>query len=1140
MLQQVGLVSCDIIGHSSEPDAAVQRERIRALNDLVRAAMARHAPGDVIWNAEGDGGHVAFAQRDWPAAALDLLLNLRCWSVKAGVPLRVTGHCGDVERVEGADGRVLLVGPGINLAGRLLQYGDQGRIVVSEAFRQALEQAGAPDLRFHGENTVAPKYFPPQKVFLLSAASRCLSSWTNPRQGDREALKEALARQPSWDAIYHARRLIQANANNGDAVAALLELEELGLTFTDRVTRRPRINPLIGFMDRPSRVEFVRASQLVERDTGDILCRLGDAGDTMFLILRGAVAVIPPAAHDEASGRYMEPVMTMGPGEVVGELAYALERPRTATLQCLNRTALLALNYKQVTPLLREARFSARAREALHRFLMGRVLKYVCDNVPYFIAPDRSGPLARLPDPWDAMVDSSTLLTCPARTEKGASAVLARDADDFKGEGLYLLVAGRVRDAAKPDRLLDSNDLPLLYADFPGEAPDTGRKYTVEEDARVLRIGWKAFAYDRAALHGVVEAVQRALAPPPPTLGPEGAAMGRDSGPEAFSAQSVLIRYPAPIALAYRRFCQTREPALRLDRLFKALEATIKYLAFLGLSDLFHLRAGPDRQGGVIPDDAVFDCLRRPTRMTLGKWVALLRGVAAALADEPHRFISELPEVCRPGGYLDAQLFDWIVATRNLAEHVEGSLALSEDEYGPLVGEVRPRLEEAFAKIGFVRHYPLGFVTQGVGSRSGAGVRRFYLHSCMGARVAASEQAYGIDTATPLVPEIPFVAAPDGSRLLYLWPLVLQRVAEHTGRHSLFLFESIVPRRTFLTKIRAAAIDVRVTWEPELSPQPAKDHSWLVEELRRRPPTLALPKDPRLAEGLLPTRRGELVNRTLGSNRLLALIAAGGFGTVYAAQAGDGERVAVKVLELALQRDRARQYPRFRQEFERLKQAGRHPGIIRCFESDIELIDGREYPWYSMELALGDLAARIHERCAEARGRLPWAVAQLRADILREFRAITEAVAHLHGLDIIHRDIKPGNVLIVEGGELRLADFGLVKMLDVLEEGEAGPRTSTGARLGTEYYMAPEQARGTEVGKPADVYALGIVLAELALGRRPEPDQRVTEGSTLKNCTQVQRLPKDLRKVLAHFTDADPARRPADARAAGESFGALG
>jgi serine/threonine protein kinase len=146
-------------------------------------------------------------------------------------------------------------------------------------------------------------------------------------------------------------------------------------------------------------------------------------------------------------------------------------------------------------------------------------------------------------------------------------------------------------------------------------------------------------------------------------------------------------------------------------------------------------------------------------------------------------------------------------------------------------------------------------------------------------------------------------------------------------------------------------------------------------------------------------------------------------------------------------------------------------------------------------------------------------------------------VAYLHGLDIIHRDINPGNVLIAEGGELRLADFGLVKMLDVLEEG--GPRTSTGARLGTEYYMAPEQARSAEVGKPADVYALGVVLAELALCRRPEPDLRITEGSTLKNCPLVQRLPKDLRKLLTHFTDADPTRRPSDALAAGEAFTAL-
>lgn len=1130
MLQQVGLVSCDLIGHSSERDQAVQRQRVLALNGLVRRAIAHHGPDKVIWNGEGDGGHVAFLLPDWPAAALSLLLELADWSLKASAPLRLCGHCGEVEQIEGADGRALLVGPGINLAGRLLEYGDANRIVVSDPFRQAVVKAALPGIELHGETTVWPRYFLPQTVCLLSAQGRRSSTWDSSRPDDRQLLTDAAGRQPSWDAIYYAKRLLQSNAEDAEALRGLMSLEELGLTYLHR-SGKARINPMIGLMDRTSRLELVRAAQLVEREVGDVLSRAGDPGETMFLVLRGAVGVFPPGVPG--------PTVVMGPGEIVGELAYALRRPRTATLQCLNRTALLAFNYQQSAPLLRASRFSARARETMDRFLVGRALRYLCDNAPCFVGKDRSGPLASREAPWEAMVDSGLIIDCPARTDKGAPTTLSRETAGLGEPGLYFLVSGKVSDRAARDRMRSGDDLLLVYADLPGEELDAGRQYGVEEDAKLLRVSWEAFAYEPAVMHRVADAVRAMLAPPAPTAETAEAGTVSFSGLEAFSAQSVLIHYPAPIAFAYRRFCQAREPAARLDRLFKALEATIKYLAFVGLADLLWLGARQGGTGPVVPEAPAFDCLRRPTKMTLGKWVALLRGVAAALGRERDRFVKELPEVCRPGDYLDTYLLEWIVASRNVAEHVEGSLALDEAEVSRLVGEVRPRLEDALSKVGFLRNYPLGFASQGVSSSAGQGARRYYLHSCMGARIAASDEAYAIDLAIDLPTGAPFISAPEGSRLLYLWPWALEREVEQTGRSSLFVFETIAARHTFLTKVRMAAIDARVSVDAPLHSGPAADLGWLLQRLRELPALVELPRGLGIASGLLPARHGELIGKEVGGNQLLAVIAAGGFGTVYAAQAKDGSRVAVKVLELALQRDRARQYPRFRQEFDKLKAVGDHPGIIRCYDSGVELIGGREYPWYSMELAVGDLNAHIHERLAEARDRLPWAIPAFRAQIVHEIQEITQAVAHLHGRGIVHRDIKPGNVLIAEDGSLRLADFGLVKMLDVLHEGEAAPHTSTGARLGTEHYMAPEQAAGAEVDERADVYALGIVLAELAVGRRPNPDLRVGEGSTLKNCRLVQRLARELRKFIYQCTDAAPEQRPADAATVEAQLAAL-
>jgi serine/threonine protein kinase len=334
-----------------------------------------------------------------------------------------------------------------------------------------------------------------------------------------------------------------------------------------------------------------------------------------------------------------------------------------------------------------------------------------------------------------------------------------------------------------------------------------------------------------------------------------------------------------------------------------------------------------------------------------------------------------------------------------------------------------------------------------------------------------------------------------------------------------------------------AAIDVRDGWTQTLREQRAADHAWLLSRVRELPAAIDVPPALRLAERLAPLSGGKLVGRTLGSNRLLSVIAVGGFSTVYAAEdTTTGRRVAVKVLESP---DAQRHFGRFLQEFDRLRAAGTHPNIIRCFEWGDPIIGNREYPWFSMEFAAGgDLAGRIEERRGEHPDGLPWDAPQLRAEIIREFRAIAAAVARLHSLGIVHRDLKPGNILIMEDGELKLSDLGLVKDLNPRDEASdlsvtvmLPPRTSTGAVLGTRHYMAPEQERGEEVDTPADVYALGVLLAELTTGRRPVADSQVRAGSTLAGDSAIRRLPEKLRKMIFSCTDARAQRRPADGRA---------
>jgi serine/threonine protein kinase len=629
----------------------------------------------------------------------------------------------------------------------------------------------------------------------------------------------------------------------------------------------------------------------------------------------------------------------------------------------------------------------------------------------------------------------------------------------------------------------------------------------------------------------------RAVLPEPATARP----ILRVNEDEAFSAQTVVLHYPAPIAIAYRRFCYREEPRDRLAQLFDTFEATIKYLVYLGISDLFYCLARSGQPGAALPSHQAFDFTRWPKRakMTLGRWVEALRQSAVELDKQPDRFIEELPKVCGPDGFLDRVVFTWITANRNAATHRRGSISLSSEKCPALIRQARPYLERLFQEIRFVRRYPLGFVTAGYPVEGNLSLTRYRVHSCMGARVATGDEVYPLETPMRFVEGLPFIVAPNDSAVHYLWPLLLQRKSDATQMATLYVFEEIDPDHQFLTHICSAAIDHEDMWPQELGAGGSTSHDWFWERLRQLPATAPLPPGTALAQDLALPLVGTLSGEILGGNRLLGPIAKGGFGTIYDAENREGKRIAVKVLET---RDDMGQFRRFQKEFDQLKHAGRqHRAIVECYDRGIDVLGRREYPWYSMEFAAGgDLNARLNERRAILKGAVTWGDPVLREHVIKEFRTIAAAVAHLHDLNIIHRDIKPANVLIVEGaegGELRLSDFGLVKELERLQTGQSvGPGSTRGAILGTRDYMAPEQERGEGVEKTADVYSLGIVLAELAIGHRPKPDPFVAAGSPVEHDARLTLLPERLRRLIVDCTDMDPFRRPRDAHAVLHEF----
>lgn len=280
---------------------------------------------------------------------------------------------------------------------------------------------------------------------------------------------------------------------------------------------------------------------------------------------------------------------------------------------------------------------------------------------------------------------------------------------------------------------------------------------------------------------------------------------------------------------------------------------------------------------------------------------------------------------------------------------------------------------------------------------------------------------------------------------------------------------------------RWKALDVHLDRALDLSPE--ERQAWL-ESVRAQDITLAtnlaallqdatlLQSEGFLEDGpLLPTP-ASLVGQTYGAYTLIAPIGRGGMGSVWLAQRSDGRftgQVAVKVLNAELVGHATEE--RFRREGSFLARLA-HPHIAHLVDAGVSS-SGRPY------LVLEHVNGEPIDRYCDGKGLSVEARVRLFLDVL-------DAVAHAHSHMLVHRDLKPSNVLVRSDGQVKLLDFGIAKLL---EAGEASAQATTltrdFGRALTPEYAAPEQVLGDEVTTATDVYALGVLLHELLLGRHP-------------------------------------------------------
>lgn len=559
--------------------------------------------------------------------------------------------------------------------------------------------------------------------------------------------------------------------------------------------------------------------------------------------------------------------------------------------------------------------------------------------------------------------------------------------------------------------------------------------------------------------------------------------------------------FPRPIAHAFSRVWRETEPASQAPVLGSLLELLLAYVAGVLVTDASGAGIAEVRQ----------EARKRlvGSAPSAGDWLGLARGAATGLRERGRAGPGGVATVMS-GPMLEA--LDDAVAQRNRLVHRHVGITRDDTE------KLMARLTSVLGSLGALREAKLVVLLQ---REETANIRRHRGRLLHGFQDASEEVVVEANVDLPL--NVPVIIVCADRRVLDLRPLAIHAPCEQcSGRH-LFWFSRLTGKA-----VEYVSAEGHTRRDREA---PALLETWLSGE----GPARSIECDVLAADfDLVETRRrlppGYVLKHEAGIE-IEAHVGQGGFADVYRSHRVDDRRlVAVKVLPYQYLRD-STLVRRFRQEAAAARRF-EHPNVVRVLGFGE---DAGDY-FLVMELATGwtgDDGARQLDLRAITKPIAP----ALAVDIARQTLA---GLAYVHGEGIVHRDVKPANLLLFDGGVVKLADFGTARTHESLH------LTRTGLLAATPEYMSPEQADGSDVNLKSDLYSLGVVMYELLSGQLPfKGDTPLAlalariRGEPPSLAKLAPEVPRPLCTWVHRLLARDPAKRPSDATEAATALEAL-